>query len=108
MATEITVKRGIGKPAANALSDDGGELALDHQTLTLYSKSTVGGAVGVLGLLTGWRWTAPTKWTADIDVNGHKITNGDPVNDGDALPLRVTLTSLRTGSASAPRASPVR
>ena len=63
MATKLEIKRGIGRPSNSSLSNDGGELAIDHQTLTLWSKETTAGAVARVGWSTSWRLTALTRWT---------------------------------------------
>jgi hypothetical protein len=85
--TQLEIKRGIGTPKPSDFTDEGGELAIDHQSLTLYSKSTASGAVGKVGLSDFLALDGSSSPTADIDMNGHKITNlGDPVDDGDAVP----------------------
>jgi hypothetical protein len=86
VATQLEIRKGVGKPAASSLSDDGGELAIDHQTLTLYSKSTVGGLVGRVGLADFLAVDGTNKMQAQLDMDSRAIINVPlPTDDYDAV-----------------------
>ena len=75
MATKLEIKKGIGRPGNSSLSDDGGELAIDHQTLTLWSKETTAGAVGRVGLADFLALDGTNKMDANIDCDGFTVVN---------------------------------
>ena len=85
MATQLEIKKGIGRPGNSSLSDDGGELAIDHQTLTLWSKETQAGAVARVGLADFLALDGSNKMDADIDCDGFSVVNTRlPTDDYDA------------------------
>ena len=73
MATKLEIKRGIGRPSNSSLSDDGGELAIDHQTLTLWSKETTAGAVARVGLADFLALDGTNKMDANINCDGFTV-----------------------------------
>ena len=55
--------------------DDGGELAIDTQTLTLWSKETTAGAVGRVGLADFLALDGSNKMDNNIDCDGFSVVN---------------------------------
>ncbi len=84
MSTLLEIKRGIGRPKPTDFSDDGGELAIDHQTLTLWSKETQAGVVGRVGLADWLALDGTSKMDANLDVDGFTVVNARlPTDDYD-------------------------
>jgi hypothetical protein len=84
VATQLEIKKGIGRPGNSSLSDDGGELAIDHQTLTLWSKETQAGAVGRVGLADFLALDGTNKMDNNIDCDGFSVVNTRlPTDDYD-------------------------
>jgi len=82
--TEITLKKGKGRPKVSDLTY--GEVAIDEESLTLWGKSTLGGAVARVGLGDYLALDGTNKMDANIDVDGFTVTNLRlPTDDGDAV-----------------------
>ena len=82
--TQITLKKGKGKPLVSDLTQ--GEVAIDEELLTLYSKTAMGGLVGRVGLADYLALDGTNKMDADIDVDGFSVVNLRlPTDDGDAV-----------------------
>ena len=82
--TEITLKKGKGRPKVSDLTY--GEVAIDEESLTLWGKSTLGGAVARVGLGDYLALDGTNKMDANIDVDGFTVTNVRlPTDDGDAV-----------------------
>jgi hypothetical protein len=83
--TELTIKKGVGKPRQNDLVVDGGELAIDHQTLTLYSRETQAGLVERVGLSDFLALDGSNEMDANLNMDGFSVVNTRlPTDDYDA------------------------
>ena len=82
--SEITLKTGKGRPQVSDLTY--GEVAIDEEALTLWGKSTLGGAVARVGLADYLALDGTNKMDANIDVDGFSVVNVRlPTDDGDAV-----------------------
>ena len=91
--TQIILKRGSGKPNVNDLAL--GEVAIDEERLTLYSKSSLGGAIARVGLSEFLATDGSNKMDAQLDMDGFSVVNVPlPTSDGDAVNKQYVDMSL--------------
>ena len=82
MSTKIVLKQGRGVPNNSDL--DQGEIAIDHETLTLYGESSGTKTVGRIGLRDYLALDGSNTMTADIVMDGNRVTEvASPVEEDD-------------------------
>lgn len=81
--TEITLKQGTGKPTSGDLVR--GEVAIDHDALTLWAERSSSGAVARVGLQDFLALDGANQMEAPLDMNNKNVQNVPlPTDDYDA------------------------